>query len=226
MSEPVHITVVGTSEIHHPAERATLRLSVAAQGPQRQAAFEPASRVHGRLVDALRAMAAAEPAPITWWASGQLRTSTHRPWNKDGKVLPPVFTTATDLQAKFQDFSALADWAGELAVADLVSIRGIEWALTERTRDEVRTRVQRDAVESARRKAEAYAASLGLGRVVPLAIADPGLLEAGMTSTFVQPVAGMRLAAAAGGAENGLSFAPEDITLEATVHARFAATPA
>lgn len=226
MSEPVHITVVGTSEIHHPAERATLKVAVAAQGPHREAAFEPAARAHAQLAEALRAMAAADPAPITWWSAGRLQTSARRPWNKDGKVMPPVFTTSTELDAKFQDFSALAEWAGHIAVADLVSIRGITWSLTERTRDELRARVQRDAVESARRKAEAYAAALGLGRVVPLAIADPGLLEAGMESRFEQPAAGMRLAAASAPADTGLSFAPEDLTLEATVHARFAASPA
>ena len=223
MTEPVLITVSGKSEIHHPAERGTVTLVVSFEASDAGRAFEPAARVHAKITEELRALASQEPAPITWWSSGRLQTSSRRPWNQEGKVLPPVFTTATQLEAKFADFGELAEWTSRVALVEGVNVRGIEWALTELTRDELRAQVRREAVAAATGKAEAYAESLGLGEVVPVAIADPGMLEAGMNP--YEPVApmGMRLAAAAPDVGGALEFSPDHITVEATVHARFTA---
>ncbi|HKH08598.1 MAG TPA: SIMPL domain-containing protein [Agromyces sp.] len=226
MTEPVQITVVGKSEIHHPAERGTVTLLVSFEGSESAAAFDPAARLHGSITDELRTLREAQPAPITWWSTGSLQTSSRRPWNQEGKILPPVFTTATEIEAKFSDFAALAEWTSRVALLNGVTVRGIEWALTEQTRDELRGRVRSEAVASARQKAEEYAASLGLGALSPVAVADPGMLEAGMQpSEPVAPV-GMRMAAALADGSPALEFTPEHITVEAAVHARFTAAPA
>jgi uncharacterized protein YggE len=224
MSEPVLITVVGKSEVHHPAERGTVTLGVSFEGPETAASFEPAARVHTAIADELRELAAQHPAPITWWSSGTLQTWSRRPWNAEGKILPPVFTTATTIEAKFADFAALAAWASRVALVGGVTVQGIEWALTEQTRDELRARVRREAVASAVHKAEDYAKSLGLGGVSPVAIADPGMLEAGMMpSEFAPAPAGMRMAKAMSDSGGAIEFTPEHITIGATVHARFQA---
>lgn len=223
MTEPVQITVVGKSEIHHPAERGTVTLLVSFEGSDSTAAFEPAARLHASITEELRVLREQEPAPITWWSTGRLQTSSRRPWNQEGKILPPVFTTATEIEAKFSDFTALAEWTSRSALLTGVTVRGIRWALTERTRDDLRARVRREAVASARHKAEEYAASLGLGSVVPVAIADPGMLEAGMNPYEPAAPAGMRMAAAVAETGGALEFTPEHITVDATVHARFTA---
>ena len=224
MSEPVLITVVGKSEIHHPAERGTVTLAVSFEGPDTTASFEPAARLHTSIVDELRTLAAQQPAPITWWSTGTLQTWSRRPWNAEGKILPPVFTTATTIEAKFADFGALAAWASRVALLGGVTVQGIDWALTEHTRDELRARVRREAVASAVQKAGDYAESLGLGAVSPVAIADPGMLEAGMTpSEFGPAPAGMRMAKAMSDSGGAIEFTPEHITIDATVHARFQA---
>jgi uncharacterized protein YggE len=226
MTEPVQITVVGKSETRHPAERGTVTLLVSFEGSDTESAFEPAARLHASITDELRALREAQPAPITWWSTGTLQTSSRRPWHQEGKILPPVFTAATEIEAKFSDFSALAEWTSRVALLNGVTVRGIRWDLTEQTRDELHARVRSEAVASARQKAEQYATSLGLGALSPVAIADPGMLEAGMNpSDPVAPV-GMRMAAAMADGSPALEFAPEHITVEAAVHARFTAAPA
>ncbi|UOE45524.1 SIMPL domain-containing protein [Agromyces larvae] len=227
MPDPVVITVLGSAETHHPAERATVTVSISFEAADRGRSFEPVSRLHSELGEQLRTLAALDPAPLTWWSAGQLRTASYRPWNKDGKVLPPVHRTTAEIEAKFADFATLADWTSRVALVDGVTVVGIDWALTERTRDRLRERVRDDAVRSARRKAEAYAASLGLGAVVPVAIADPGMLEAGMQSYAGGAPAGVRAMAAAGGGNGGpsIDFTPRHLTIEASVHARFEALP-
>ena len=224
MTEPVQITVVGKSEIHHPAERGTVTLAVQFEGPDTSASFEPAAGVHHALTAELRALAEQRPAPVTWWSSGSLQTWSRRPWNQEGKILPPVFTTATTIEAKFSDFAALAEWASRVALQNGVTVRGIEWALTEKTRDELRARVRREAVASAVQKAADYAASLGLGDVSPIAIADPGMLKAGMAPLEFSAPAGMRMAKAMSDSGGSIEFTPEHITIDASVHARFEAS--
>lgn len=164
-----------------------------------------------------------DPAPITWWSAGQLRTWSQRPWHKDGKQLPMVHHAGVDIDVKFRDFDALSRWVGEhVSGTGGFRVAQVVWALTAARRDalfaDARTRAVRDAVA----RAQQYADALELGAVRPVAIADAGMLaaqvlpESGHGGTFLRAAA-----SPAGGGD--VELLPEDIEVSATVDARFLA---
>ncbi|MVA74429.1 DUF541 domain-containing protein [Auraticoccus sp. F435] len=218
----VEITVRGEHVAFHPPERGTVHLTVALEGPQEAAVHRGVADALGEVTGSISPLHDPQRGPVTWWASDQLRTSARRPWNKDGKQLPLVFSARADVQAKFSDFSALSRWVGQVLTIQGVKLDRIEWALTEVRKRQLTHRVRTEAVGDAARKAQVYADALGLGDVVPVALADAGMLGQGLDpAAGGQAVAFARGAAAPSSAE--VAFAPQDIQVSATVDARFLA---
>src|SRR5690606_24645187 len=60
---------------------------------------------------------------------------------------------------------------------DGIIVQSTVWQLTEHSRNELLTELQRKAVADAQQRAHVYAESLGLTQLRPLSIADPGMLE-------------------------------------------------
>ncbi|WP_298868604.1 SIMPL domain-containing protein [uncultured Microbacterium sp.] len=219
MSEVI-ITVRGEHELRVAPERATVRLSVAFDGPDRADVVE-------------RTLAAAEPVrtglearrsstAVTEWTSQRLSVYADRPWNSDGRRLAPVYRASIDFTGTFADFSELSVWVTELTAQDGVSIGAIDWHLTPETEAEVEREVATRAVGVAVSRARAYAEALGLTTVTPLEIADRGLISEGAP---VMPKAMMaRSAAIAMDSGPSLEFQGEEITVSATVEGRFAAS--
>ncbi|WP_431280248.1 SIMPL domain-containing protein [Leifsonia poae] len=218
------ITVQGEYELHQPAERGTVRLTISYEGEQRDDVLSRTTQRHASLASELRDIHNPQGGPVTWWASDQLRVWGERPWNQNGEQLPIVFHAQVGLDAKFSDLAALSDWVGVVSLLDGVSVSGVTWALTEARKQSLVQEARRRAVENAVAKATVYATSLGLGSVKPLALSDPGML--GDVSSPGQPVQPLfaRAASADLGGGSTLALKPEDITIAVQVHARFAAS--
>ena len=219
------ITVQGHFTAWYPAERATVRLAIAFDGPKREAVLASATAAVQVVTDSVKAMHDPEAGPVTWWSSDRIRVWAQRPWNADGKQLAPVHNAAISLTVKFKDFDALADWLTDAATVAGVQVSGIDWSLTEGKRTSVTTEVRSRAVKDAADKARVFAQAIGLGQVTATAIADPGML--GVSGDGAAPAPTMMRAAAfaappAGGAT--LDFTPEDIEVSASVDARFEAS--
>ncbi|CAN5233864.1 SIMPL domain-containing protein [soil metagenome] len=221
------ITVQGEYSAWYPAERATVRASVHADGPKRDDVF-------GRAVagsDAVRALIESvydrDAGPVTWWTSDSVRVWSERPWNSDGKQLTPVFHSAVDFTAKFKDFEALSRWVESAAAIDGVTIGSVSWELTEANRNSATSEVRSRAVKDAVTKATVYAQSIGLTSVRAIALADPGMLGdpsgGGIQPSPVFAKGAMR-AQAFDGAAPQLALKPEEIVVASTVDARFTAS--
>jgi uncharacterized protein YggE len=217
------ITVRGEFTIHHPAERATVRLTVGFEGSLRHEAMALTADLHHDLSEEIEAMLDPENGPVTWWSSDDIRVWGQRPWNQDGEQLPIVYRSAIDFDVKFSNFTALGDWVGAVAVRDGVTVLGVEWALTEARQESVTLAARKRAVDNAVSKATVYATSLGLGNVRPLALSDPGMLGDASAGT---PAPATQLMSARMAAPSGqqLELKPEDITIRVEVDARFAAS--
>lgn len=188
--------------------------------------------VYDRLARVLEAVKASilplhnpDGGPITWWSAQQLRTWSHRPWNKDGVQMPPVHHAAVNLEVKFSDFAALSRWVADHTIdSDGFRVSRVAWALTERRRDELRKQVHVEAVRDAVTRAQHYAEALGIGPIRPIAIADAGMLgtnlhpESAPTASYLR--AGFAEPAGAGGGPQ-VEFTPQDIEVAAAVDARF-----
>lgn len=216
------ITVSGDAESTHAAEVAIAHLTVSIDGPDRDVVLTRAGGVHSLVLAGLEVLQSAAGPAVSSHSSDRMHVTAQRPWNADGNQLDLVYTAAAGIRAEFTDFDALSSWLAQVATLDGVEIQTIDWSLTPETRESARADAQRDAVATAVRSAEVYAASLGLTKVTAVAIDDAGLLGVDPAPAG-QPklLAAMRSADASGG---GITLRPGDITVSASVHARFDAS--
>ncbi|HEY5222921.1 MAG TPA: SIMPL domain-containing protein [Microbacteriaceae bacterium] len=219
------ITVHGEHELHHPAERGTAHVVVGIEGPEREDVLIAVTQLHGELTREIETMAVEEPPPITWWSADQWRVWGDRPWNQEGKKLPIDYHGAAEFAIKFSDLARLGVWLGEAALRDGVTVNGIEWTLTEETRQMLTNEARSRAVDAAVAKATVLATRVGLTTIRPLALSDPGMLGDGSRESSTDSTSMLMSArTSVGGASSPLDLKPEEITIEVAVHARFAAS--
>ncbi|MEO7895928.1 MAG: SIMPL domain-containing protein [Pseudolysinimonas sp.] len=218
------ITVQGTHDAWYDAERATVQIAAAFDGPKRDDVFAHATKTAADVTAVITPLSDPHAGPITWWSSDRVNVWSDRPWSNDGKRLPLVYHATIGIQAKFSDFDALSRFVEQLAVMDGVNVGGISWDLTDERRKAVIDEVRRLAVEDAVQKAATYAAAAGVGAPTVIAVADPGMLGDG-TGGGIGPAPFERMAFkaqamdAAGGAP--LTLSPEQIQMSSSVDVRF-----
>ncbi|QEO15645.1 DUF541 domain-containing protein [Agromyces intestinalis] len=215
------IAVTGRADERVAPELAAVAVTVAVSGPDAERSLRDVADAHTRLLGGIRELEAA--GSLERWSAGQVQTWSHRPWNADGRQLPPVFDARTRVEVVFRDLAVLAAWAGGLGADDLVRIEGIDWRLTDATGRRVREQAQRRAVADAVAKARVYAESLGLGTPVPVELADSGLLA---PRDVPRPAPLFARAVAMDAGSPAPELAPGDLVIEASVDARFSAEPA
>lgn len=220
MSE-VTVTVRGEHEARIAPERATIRVSVRAEGSERTTVVEHVMRLAEPVRDSITERA--DAGSIVDWTSKRLSVRAERPWNSDGKRLAPVYYASIDFTATFAEASELSIWVSDISPWDGVEVGWVDWHLTPVTRTQVEREVASEAVSVAVARAKAYAGALGLDEVTPLEIADVGLISSG------QPMPGAPMMKARGGvafaadAAPAMEYEPEEIVISATVEARFLA---
>jgi uncharacterized protein YggE len=218
------ITVRGSYSAFQPPERATVRASLGFEGPQMQPVYDRVVRDLEAVKASIAAIHDPERGAVTWWSTQHVRTWANRPWNQDGKQLPLVHHASVGVHVKFRDFEVLARWVGRHVEHTAgFSVDGVEWALTEQRRSELARDVRAHAVRDAAERAQEYADALELGRVRPLALADAGMLGAGLHPTAAATETAFVRGGAAMDGDAELALAPEDIEVAAVVDGRFVA---
>ena len=223
------ITVQGTHTAWFDAERATVQVSAAFDGPKRDEVFARATRTAAEVTALITPLVDEAAGPVTWWSSDRVGVWSDRPWNNDGKRLPLVFHATIGLQAKFNDFDALSRLIEQLAVMDGVNVGGIHWELTDERRTAVIDEVRREAIADAVRKAATYASAAGVGTPAVVAVADPGMLgdgggghDGGIGGAPYERMAFKAQAMDAGGGA-ALNLSPQQIQVSSSVDVRFSA---
>ena len=197
-------------------DRATVHVDIEGEGDSRESAYEAATAAANAVDAVLEAAgdaldrvttAALLVQPTTRWKKGEMvRTGWHA-----------VRTSVVEVR----DLTRVGDLLARIAVAG-GAISGPAWALDPEhvAYDEAR---QRAAVD-ARRRADAYAAALGLTITGVAWVSEPGLRLAG--SSHAGP---MLMAAAAPGAarmgeapDDQIDITPEELTIRAVVEVGFA----
>ena len=222
---PTEITVRGSFAEFQQPERGTVRASISYEGAAMEPVYDRVARDLESVTATIVSLRDDERGPVTWWSAEQLRTWSARPWNQDGEQLPLVHHASVDVQVKFLDFQALSRWVGEhVAGTEGFRVSSVEWALTVKRRDELSQQVRTRAVQDAVTRAQQYADALGLGKVVPVALADAGMLTANVQPDGAPGFAQSRvMAAPGGGGSPDVGLVPEDIRVWAAVDARFSA---
>lgn len=215
----VVITVRGESRAVHPPERATVRLSVEFEQQARDGAVAAATHAAAALGRQLTALQA-EEGPVTRWSSGQVRLWSHPAWMDGDRQAATVHHASVEFTARFRDFDALARWLDDVLPMAGVNVAGIDWSLTRDREEAVLAQLRSEAVRDAQQKAAAYARSLGLETLRPVALADPGMLD-GAGAPGAPPM--MVMAAASRESASPVSLTPAQIDVRCAVDARFVA---
>lgn len=221
MSE-VTVTVRGEHEARIAPERATIRVSIRAEGAERASVVDRVMRLTEPVRESITARH--DTGVVVDWSSKRLSVRAERPWNNEGKRLAPVYYASIDLTATFAEASELSLWVSDVSPWDGVEVGWVNWHLTTETSSRIEREVAAAAVGVAVTRAQAYATALGLGTVVPVEIADVGLIA----PTPAQPFAGMAKSRGAMVQQSdavgaSMEYAPDEIVISATVEARFLA---
>ncbi len=217
---PTIIAVTGRAEERIEPELGAVSLTVGTSGAGRESILRSVGEAHERLLAEVRELEAS--GALESWSAGQLRVWSHRPWNAEGRQLPLVHQANADVEVVFRDLEALGAWVGTASGAQHVSVGGIDWRLTDATRDRVQEAAQRGAVADAVRKAAVYAEALGLGTPAPVELADHGMLSE-QPAPLMHKATMVRAMALDGGVGPTTEFAPAKLVIEASVDARFTA---
>lgn len=218
---PTEISVHGDATALEPPERGVVHATVAYEGPEMEPVYERVARDVESVKQSVDALKTAESGAVTRWSARTIRTWSTRPWNDKGKQLPLVHHAKVELEVEFRDFTALSRWlASHIDGTVGLHVSYVQWTLTTERREELLKRVRTEAVKDAARRAQQYADALGLGDVRPVAIADTGLLGTGARGGGEREI-GLMAAPRSIGSAPEIEFEPEDITVSATVDARF-----
>jgi len=217
----VTITVRGESEARVAPERATIRASVRAEGPERAAVVDTAMR----LAEPVRTSITdrKNSGTVVEWSSKRLSVRAERPWNNEGKRLAPVYYASIDITATFTEASELSIWVSDISAWDGVEVGWVDWHLTPETRARVEREVAGAAVGVAVTRAETYAEALGRSSVTPVEIADVGLISRHDSAGAAPMLKARGAAFASADSSPGMEYEPEEIVVSATVEGRFIA---
>jgi hypothetical protein len=214
------LTVRGSARAEHAPERATVRFTVASDGPERDAVLEAARAALARTTAALESHGARTTLE---WSVDQLAVSAQRPWTNDGSQAPIVHHASAQGRAVVPgDGAAAAALVDALAADAFVTVDGVEWSLTDASLAAARADVRARAVADALEAAETLASAVGRPSIRVTALADPGMLDGDGSGGGPQPrfEKAMAMAADMGG---GFTLQPQPIVVEAAVDARFSA---
>lgn len=214
------ITVRGTAQQQRRAERATVSLAIALDGPDKQQVFNDTVDIQEPLTAQLRELV--ELHAVDTWSSDQLRISSHRPWSGDGARTEPVHDARVSVRAEFTDFERLGAFLDQWSGVEGVEVGEIAWDVTAERRQAFEAESRKQAVNDAVTKAQAYADALRRGKVVAVHIADRGMLP----GSGELPPPGVFAAAKLGrsdGAGAGLDLTPDEIVIRVEVDVHFRA---
>lgn len=218
----VIITVRGDSQTRVNPERAVAHVTASTDGPERGPVVEHLATLAEPVREGLARRK--DAGSVADWSSQRVSVWSDRPWNNEGRQLDLVHHASVELTATFTDPIALSDWLNTIAATDGLHVGAVEWELTPETRSHVERNVATVAVAVAVERATAYAHAIGRTTLVPVQIADVGLLD-GAHPDAASPRALVRASATfADAGTEGIEFRPDDIVVSAAVEARFRAS--
>lgn len=225
-TNPVTITVTGHAERTVAPNRCVVQLNIEFDGATRAEAADAATTATAALTELVRTLETDEARPLRRWSLDQIQNSRFRPYHPQGKKLPWNYRSTVTGSVTFRDLDAVAAFVDRASAIEGVNVTHLEWKLTRTARAKAVARVRDLAVGDALAKAKGYTRSLGCKRIETVALADPGLLNAGGRPDFGPPV--MRALAASAplpdAERSAIELTPERLRITADVEARFEAS--
>ncbi|MEV0946515.1 SIMPL domain-containing protein [Rhodococcus sp. NPDC049939] len=224
-TNPIAITVTGHAERSFAPNRCVVHLNIAFDGTTRAEAADASSKSAATLTQLIRSLDRTPARPVRRWSLDQIQHTRYRPYHPQGKKLPWNYRSTATGSVTFRDLGSVATFVDQASAIDGVGVGRLEWKLTRKSHAEAVSGVRGLAVHDALTKAEDYGRRLGCTRIEAVALADPGMLNAGQRPDVGQPVVRALAASAAEQVHEheGLALKPERLRVTADVEARFEA---
>ncbi|KAJ5096580.1 hypothetical protein N7456_007301 [Penicillium angulare] len=233
---PLSIQVTGKSTISRHPERAVLKVTVKAEGNEKESVSNQVTstsneihRIFKELSPKAEFGTATLDAPVTVFSSTGLSTWSRNIKDANGLDIGQAFHAQSSFQAKFRNLTKLTEVTGKLATYPLVDIHSIQWCLTDETRQSISSESRKLAMRNAIEKANDFAEVVGRA-VVPVEIDDGGQKSfqqpvQQMPRSMMQQMAGeLEMSSTSVADGNGaINMSPLDIRNTGTVQVRFAA---
>lgn len=206
-------TVTGHARRSFRPERADLRLHILISGLNQADVHGQATRLARQVADKIESLTTAKPAPVV---SSVIQPVTGSSW-RDGESGNRTYQAQSSIRVRFADFdalSAMVDWCGD---HEGVIVDGVDWDLTDETRDAARADILTEAVADAKRRASIMADAAGFSEIRFVQLSDPGLASASDESH------GVRAYAMRSNFGGELTLVPDDIDIHDSVVAVFEA---
>lgn len=225
-TNPVTITVTGHAERSIAPNRCVVQLNIEFDAGTRAEAADATTASAAAFSDVIRALEKETAGPLRRWSLDQVQHSRYRPYHPQGKKLPWNYRSTATATVTFRDLDAVASFVDRASAIEGVNVTHLEWKLTRTAHAKAVSRVRDLAVRDALAKARGYTRSLGCKRIEAVALADPGMLNAGQRPDFGTPV--MRAMAASAPLQDAersaIELTPENLRITADVEARFEAS--
>ncbi|BCN78105.1 SIMPL domain-containing protein [Prescottella equi] len=223
-TNPVTITVTGHAERSVTPNRGVVHLNIEFDAATRAEASDAATAAATALTELIRALDKDPAGPLRRWSLDQVQHSRYRPYHPQGKKLPWNYRSTATSAVTFRDLDAIEAFIDRASAIEGVNITHLEWKLTRTAHAKALSRVRDLAVRDALAKAKGYTRSLGCKRIEAVALADPGMLNAGQRPEVGPPLMRAMAAAPVPDAERtGIELTPERLRVTADVEARFEA---
>lgn len=224
-TNPVTITVTGHAERSIAPNRGVVHLTIEFDSATRAEAADATTAAAAALTELIHALEQDPARPLRRWSLDQVQHSRFRPYHPQGKKLPWNYRSAVTGSVTFRDLDAVAAFVDRASAIEGVNVTRLEWTLTRTARAKAVARIRDLAISDALAKAKGYTRSLGCKRFEAVALADPGMLNAGGRPDFGPPV--MRAMAASAPLQDtersAIELTPEKLRITADVEARFEA---
>jgi uncharacterized protein YggE len=161
---PLKITTTGHATKTHAAERALLRLCVKDTGLKPANVASNVQNATAKLQNILSTLspksATGAASSILKWTMGTPMSYTYMRTESLSKA-SRYHAVSTTCEIEFVEFKALASLAPQLSSLDFVQLLGVEWSLTEATKENVSREARTLACRDALTRAQDYARGFG-----------------------------------------------------------------
>lgn len=174
----VTITVRGSAQREVKPELARALLGVEMTGASRAEVWEKALTAHAKLAG--RAADLVAQGKAVDWTALEVQVGSYYDWvpmvgNPGQSEQVRRYRAAGDVTVEFADFQELGQWLASIAESTGVEVRGVNWSLTDNTRQTIAREVRSEAVLDAKQRAEDYARDIGTPDITITALYEPGL---------------------------------------------------
>jgi hypothetical protein len=212
------LVVRGKAEVRALPDRAIVQVTIDGEGARREDAYADAAR----RATAVDAVLVAYESALDRTTTAALLVHPKTRWRR-GESVRTGWRASRSSVVEVTDVTRLGDLMAELTTAG-AQLAGPRWQLD--PDNAAHTEARRAAAEDARRRAEAYAAALGLQVSGVSWVAEPGLRQASADGPYGGPPAmrSVALAAAPAGAEadtETIDVSVEEIAVPASVEVGF-----